>query len=304
MQSNLMLLLTAMIWGFAFVAQQKGMDYVGPYTFNAVRNAIGAGMLFLLLPILDRIRYRDYEDRGRKMDYGGKALLAGGVICGVLLAVATSFQQIGLMYTTVGKSGFITAMYIIIVPILGFFIGRRISPLLILSVVIAVVGIYMLCMTGDSLTLGKGDFLTLLCAVCFSFQIMAVDHFSPKVDGVRLSLMQFMVCSICCGIPALLFESPDIGSIIRAWMPVLYAGIFSCGIAYTLQIVAQKNTEPVIASLLMSLESAFSLLAGWIILHDKHSVRELFGCLIMFIAIILAQLPVPEKKKQQVHSKN
>lgn len=299
-----MLLLTAMIWGFAFVAQQKGMDYVGPYTFNAVRNAIGAGMLFLLLPVLDRIRYRNYEDKGLKMNYGGKSLLIGGAICGVLLAVATSFQQIGLMYTSVGKSGFITAMYIVIVPLLGFFTGRKISPLTILSVVIAVVGIYMLCMTGDSLTLGYGDLLTLVCAFCFSFQIMAVDHFSPKVDGVRLSLVQFLVCSICCGIPALLFESPDPVSIIHAWMPVLYAGIFSCGIAYTLQIVAQKNTEPVVASLLMSLEAAFSLLAGWIILHDQHSVRELFGCLIMFIAIVLAQLPVPDRKKQKTYSKN
>ena len=184
-------------------------------------------------------------------------------------------------------------MYIVIVPILGLFVGKKVRLIAWISVGLSVIGLYLLCMT-ESLSLGKGDILVLICAFCFSFHIMVVDYFTPKVDGVRMSCIQFFTCGIICGIPAMLTESPNLHAILTAWQPLLYAGVLSCAAGYTLQIVAQKNTDPVIASLLMSLESAFSLLAGWIILHQYLSPKELCGCLLMFAAIVLSQ--IPEKK--------
>ena len=309
MRSNLMLLLTAFIWGVAFVAQSVGMDYVGPFTFNAVRNFIGAFVLLLFIPLIDKANQKSTAAPGSTgsdtlaatnntaanttTSSDKKTLIIGGILCGIFLAIASSFQQIGIAYTTVGKAGFITAMYIVIVPILGLFVGKKVRLIAWVSVGFSVIGLYLLCMT-ESLSLGKGDILVLICAFCFSFHIMIVDHFSPKVDGVRMSCIQFFTCGIICGIPALLTESPNLHSILAAWQPILYAGALSSAVGYTLQIVAQKNTDPVIASLLMSLESAFSLLAGWVILHQYLSPKELFGCLLMFAAIMLSQ--VPEKK--------
>ena len=309
MRSNLMLLLTAFIWGVAFVAQSVGMDYVGPFTFNAVRNFIGAFVLLLFIPLIDKANQKSATTpdltesdtpsaagstaAGSAASSDKKTLIIGGILCGIFLAIASSFQQIGIAYTTVGKAGFITAMYIVIVPILGLFVGKKVRLIAWISVGLSVIGLYLLCMT-ESLSLGKGDILVLICAFCFSFHIMIVDHFSPKVDGVRMSCIQFFTCGIICGIPALLTESPNLHSILAAWQPILYAGALSSAVGYTLQIVAQKNTDPVIASLLMSLESAFSLLAGWVILHQYLSPKELFGCLLMFAAIMLSQ--VPEKK--------
>ena len=310
MRSNLMLLLTAFIWGVAFVAQSVGMDYVGPFTFNAVRNFIGAFVLLLFIPLIDKANQKsaalpgttksdtlsvtdDNTSAGHTASSDKKTLIIGGILCGIFLAIASSFQQVGIAYTTVGKAGFITAMYIVIVPILGLFVGKKVRLIAWVSVGLSVVGLYLLCMT-ESLSLGKGDILVLICAFCFSFHIMIVDYFSPKVDGVRMSCIQFFTCGIICGIPALLTESPNLPSILAAWQPILYAGALSCAVGYTLQIVAQKNTDPVIASLLMSLESAFSLLAGWIILHQYLSPKELCGCLLMFAAIMLSQ--IPEKK--------
>ena len=299
MQSNLMLLLTAFIWGVAFVAQSVGMDYVGPFTFNSVRNFIGTFVLLLFIPLLDKINRQsevsatDIASTSSSSVSDKKTLIIGGIVCGILLAIASSFQQVGIIYTTVGKAGFITAMYIVIVPILGLFVGKKVRLIAWISVGLSVIGLYLLCMT-ESLSLGKGDILVLICAFCFSFHIMVVDYFSPKVDGVRMSCIQFFTCGIICGIPAMLTESPNLHAILTAWQPLLYAGVLSCAVGYTLQIVAQKNTDPVIASLLMSLESAFSLLAGWIILHQYLSPKELCGCLLMFAAIMLSQ--IPEKK--------
>lgn len=293
MRSNLMLILTAFIWGVAFVAQSVGMDYVGPFTFNSVRNFVGALVLLPCIKLLDRINPPAAPAENGKIDHGGPTLIIGGILCGICLAVASSFQQIGIAYTTVGKAGFITAMYIVIVPILGLFIKKKVRIIAWISVAISVVGLYLLCMT-ESLSLSKGDFLVLICAFCFALHIMVIDYFSPKVDGVRMSCIQFLTCGIICAFPALLTESPDIHSILAAWLPILYAGALSSAVGYTLQIVAQKNTDPVIASLLMSLESAFSLLAGWVILNQRLSPRELCGCALMFAAIILSQLP--EKK--------
>lgn len=293
MRSNLMLVLTAFIWGVAFVAQSVGMDYVGPFTFISVRNFIATLVLLPCIRLLDKVNPSDKLSENDKNPHGGPTLIIGGIVCGICLAVASAFQQIGISYTTVGKAGFITAMYIVIVPILGLFIKKKVRVIAWISVAISVAGLYLLCMT-ESLSLSRGDLLVLICAFCFALHIMVIDYFSPRVDGIRMSCIQFLTCGIVCAVPALLTESPDIHSILAAWLPILYAGALSSAVGYTLQIVAQKNTDPVIASLLMSLESAFSLLAGWVLLNQRLSAREMCGCILMFVAIILSQLP--EKK--------
>jgi drug/metabolite transporter (DMT)-like permease len=295
-RQSLLLLLTATIWGVAFVSQSVGMDYVGPFTFNAARSLIGAAVLVPCIALLKKIQKKEEgpEEVHKKEDK--RTLLRGGICCGVILAVASSFQQFGLLYTTVGKAGFITAMYIILVPLLGIFAGKKVGLRIGVSVVIAVAGLYLLCMT-ESLRLEAGDILVLLCAVVFSFHIMVIDHFSPLVDGVKMSCIQFLTCGILCGICMFLFEAPKLSMILAAWKPVLYAGVMSCGVAYTLQIVGQKGMNPTVASLIMSLESVISVLAGFVLLHEVLSRRELFGCVLMFAAIILAQLP--ERKRAE-----
>lgn len=288
MKNNILLVLTALIWGCAFVAQSVGMDYVGPFTFNMARFLIGAIVLLPVIWFMDRQR-----KTGAEKGAGQKTLIIGGICCGIALAVASTLQQWGILFTTVGKAGFITAMYIVIVPLLGIFIGKKVRPLIIGCVAIAVVGFYFLCMT-ESLRLGLGDFLVLLCAIAFSIHILVIDHFSPKVDGVKMSAIQFLTAAIISAVPTLLWEQPVFTEVLQAWQPVLYAGVMSCGVAYTLQIIAQKNADPTVASLLLSLESVFSVLAGWVLLGQGLSLKEMFGCVLIFCAIILAQLP--EKK--------
>lgn len=288
MKNNILLVLTALIWGCAFVAQSVGMDFVGPFTFNMARFLIGAIVLLPVIWFMDRQR-----KTGAEKGAGQKTLIIGGICCGIALAVASTLQQWGILFTTVGKAGFITAMYIVIVPLLGIFIGKKVRPLIIGCVAIAVVGFYFLCMT-ESLRLGLGDFLVLLCAIAFSIHILVIDHFSPKVDGVKMSVIQFLTAAIISAVPTLLWEQPVFTDILQAWQPVLYAGVMSCGVAYTLQIIAQKNADPTVASLLLSLESVFSVLAGWVLLGQGLSLKEMFGCVLIFCAIILAQLP--EKK--------
>lgn len=297
-KNTFLLLLTAFIWGVAFVAQSVGMDYVGPLTFNAVRFIIGAIFLIPCIAFLDKLKEKENQAAGKNTPaapQNKKVLITGGICCGIAIAAASTLQQYGIAYTTVGKAGFITALYIVIVPILGIFLKKKPRLIIWFSVLLALVGLYFLCMT-DSLSFSKGDTLVLLCAFVFSLHIMIIDHFSPMVDGVRMSCIQFAVAGILCGIPALIFEHPTFSSLIAAWAPVLYAGILSCGVAYTLQIVAQKNYDPTVASLLLSLESVFSVLAGWVILHQSLSPREIFGCVLVFIAIILVQLPAPKAK--------
>ncbi len=292
MKNNVMLLLTALIWGCAFVAQSVGMDYVGPFTFNCVRSILGGIVLIPVIFLMDRLKRKSGMDAEamRKVRGDDRTLLTGGICCGVILAVASSLQQFGILFTSVGKAGFITAMYIVLVPILGAFVGKKVRPLIVLCVLIAVAGLYFLCMT-EQFTLGVGDLFVLLCALVFTVHILVIDHFSPLVDGVRMSAIQFLTAGVVCGVPMLIWESPQPGDILAAWMPVLYAGVMSCGVAYTLQILGQKNADPTVASLLLSLESVFSVLAGWVILHQSLNQRELFGCALMFAAIIMAQLP-------------
>lgn len=296
MKNNAMLLLAAFIWGCAFVAQSVGMDYVGPFTFNAVRNVIGSLVLIPVIFFMDHMKRKGgmSEEEFLRKRGDTKTILIGGICCGTVLAVASSLQQYGILLTTVGKAGFITAMYIVLVPVFGIFLGKKVRPLIGLCVLISVAGLYFLCMT-EQFRLGLGDFFVLLCAVAFTVHILVIDHFSPKVDGVRMSCVQFLTAGILCGVFMFLWEKPNIPDILAAWMPILYAGALSSGVAYTLQILGQKNADPTVASLLLSLESVFSVLAGWVILGQALSAKELFGCMLMFAAIILAQLP--EKKK-------
>lgn len=283
-----MLLLAAFIWGSAFVAQSVGMDYVEPLTFNCVRSVVGGIVLLPCIYLLGKLKSPEEREAAARLDK--KTLLAGGISCGVILCLASNAQQIGIQYTSVGKAGFITALYIVIVPILGIFLKRRCGWKVWLSVLIALVGFYLLCMVGG-FSLEHGDLWLLMCALLFSFHILTIDHFSPMVDGVKMSCIQFFTCGLLSGIAMLVTETPDVHRILAAWGPILYAGVLSSGVAYTLQIVGQKNYNPTVATLLLSLESVFSVLTGWAVLHQKLSARELCGCVLIFIAVILAQLP-------------
>lgn len=288
-----MLVLTAFIWGVAFVAQSVGMNYIKPFTFSCVRSLLGGIVLIPCIWLLDRLNAKagGSEEKNKPMTKSEKKLLlTGGVCCGLALCVASNLQQIGIQYTTVGKAGFITALYIVLVPIFGIFLKKKVGLKIWISVAIAVAGLYLLCIT-EKLTISKGDFLVLLCAVVFTIHIMVIDYFSPKVDGVRMSCIQFLVTGILSSVPMFLFEKPDISAIFAAAVPLLYAGVMSCGVAYTLQIVAQKDADPTVASLILSLESVFSVLAGWVVLKQVLSMKEIAGCILMFGAIILAQLP-------------
>lgn len=289
MKNSLLLLLTATIWGVAFVAQSVSMDYVGSFTFNAVRNLIGAAVLLPVIWLTGSSKLPKASS-GQKHQKDRKTLIAGGISCGILLCLACNFQQFGIKYTTVGKAGFITACYIVIVPVIGLFLKKSCGPFIWGAVILALIGLYLLCIQ-DGFSIGKGDLLVLICAFLFSFHILVIDHFSPLVDGVKMSCIQFFVCGILSGIPALIFEHPDIAGLFAARIPILYAGVMSCGVAYTLQIIGQKGMNPTVASLILSLESCISVLAGWIILGQRLSLRESIGCIIMFFAIILAQLP-------------
>jgi drug/metabolite transporter (DMT)-like permease len=286
------LLLTAFIWGVAFVAQSVGMDYIGPFTFNCVRSIIGGLVLIPLVMILGKKNRADKTAKEAK-EYK-KNTVTGGICCGICLCVASCFQQFGIMHTTVGKAGFITALYIIIVPILGIFMKKKVAPIVWVSSVIAVIGFYLLSISGQ-VSINKGDILVLICAVLFSIHILVIDFFSPKGEGVTISCIQFITCGILCGICMFLFENPQISDILAAYLPILYAGVMSCGVAYTLQIIGQKNMDPTVASLILSLESVFSALAGWLILGQGLSGKELIGCGLVFVAVLLAQMPQKSK---------
>ena len=291
-KNGIMLVLTAFIWGTAFVAQSVGMDYLGPFTFNGVRSLIGGAALLPCIWLFQKGKGKATEKPSRG---ARKELIAGGIACGLLLFAASSLQQIGIQYTTAGKAGFITAFYIVIVPVLGIFLHKKISGKVWGAVAIALAGLYFLCIT-EKFAVGKGDILIFLCALVFSIHILVIDYFSPKVDGVKMSCIQFFVCGIVSLPPMFFTETPKIGAMVEGWAPLLYAGVLSCGVAYTLQIIGQKNVNPAVASLILSLESCFSVLAGWMVLGEKLSVRESVGCVLMFAAIILAQLP--DRKKE------
>lgn len=286
-KNTVMLFLTAIIWGFAFVAQSAGMEYIGPFTFNFFRTLLGG---LVLLPVVFAVKH------GKKTWKEKKMLLFGGICCGLLLCVATNVQQIGIMSTTVGKTGFLTSAYIVFVPVLGIFFRRKCGWNVWTGVVLALAGMYLLCI-GESFVIATGDIYILICAFVFAIHIMAVDYFAPKVDGVSLSCIQFLVCSACSAVLMLAFEEMDFAGLKGALGSLLYAGVMSCGVAYTLQILGQKNYNPSIAALILSLESTFSVLGGFIFLGEELSARELGGCVLMFAAIVLTQLPIGKKDR-------
>lgn len=292
-KSSLILLLTATIWGVAFVAQSVGMEYIGPFTFNAIRCVLGGLVLIPVILVLKKKKEIGAENQEKE---DKKTLWAGGIACGVILCIASNLQQFGIMEASVGKSGFFTALYIVMIPVIGIFIGKRPGIKLWFCVALAVVGMYLLCMKDGSFTIERADIMLLLCALVFSFHILVVDYFSPKVDGVKMSCIQFFVCGVLSAVGMLFTETPDISNIQAAWLPLLYAGLLSCGVGYTLQIVGQKGINPVIASLIMSLESVISALAGWVILGQVLSPKEILGCILMFVAIIITQIPIGNKK--------
>lgn len=285
LQGALLLFIGAMIWGTAFVAQSVGSNELNAFAFNFIRKFIGA---IALLPVLTwQIR-----TSGKTLkDVFSKDLLLGGLICGTGLFFASTFQQMGIELSTVGKSAFITTLYIVLVPILGLFLRKKVSLKVWIGVFLASLGLYLLCMKGEAFVLEIGDIYLLLCAFFFSIQIMAVDHFAPKVDGLALSIMQFVVVGIFSGIGMIATEIPTWTQISAAAVPILYTAIVSSAIGYTLQIIGQKHLSATVASLIMSLESVFATLAGWLILHEVLSTQELIGCGLVFAAVILTQLP-------------
>lgn len=293
---SLMLMLCALIWGTAFVAQSAGSG-MGAYSFLAGRSWLAVLVLLPTVYAFDALRRRRGEPTGRPQTAADrKTLGTAGFVCGTFLFAASAAQQIGItLNPSTAKAAFLTAMYVVMVPVFGLFVGRRGSARLWLSMVIAVGGLYLLCMKNGFGGIEASDWILLSCAVLFSFQIMTVDHFSPQVDGVRLSLAEFLVVSVESTAAALLFETPSAVQFAENALPILYCGIMSSGVAYTLQIVGQKALDPTIASLAMCLESVFSALAGWLILGETLSTTELCGCGLMFAAIVASQLP--DKKK-------
>ena len=293
-RQNVLPVLAALIWGTAFVAQSVGADYVEPFTFNAARSAI-AFVFLLILCLVRRGMQKGIVESATK---SWKDLAVGGLCCGVALTVATNLQQKGLETTTSGKAGFITALYIVIVPIVGIFMKKKAPRTLLISVPLAVAGLYCLCITED-FSVTEGDFYVFLCAICFSAHILVIDHFTQKVDGVELSCAQFLVVTVLSSVGMIVSENPSLEAVGMCIWPILYVGVFSSGVAYTLQILAQKDSNPTVVSLLLSLESVFATLAGAIILHDQMSMKEYFGCVLMLVAVVLAQLPEREKKAPQ-----
>lgn len=289
LRNSALLLLTSLIWGVAFVAQSEGMNYVGPCTFVCSRFFLAFLVLF---PI---VLFRRKKRLGTLAPY--PLTVKAGILCGLALGSASLFQQYGIMTTSVGKSGFITSLYIIIVPILGIFLKRKIPFIVWIGAAIAAVGMYLLCMT-ESLRIQSGDILVFACAIVFSIQILFVDTFNEKgVDGIEMSCLQFLTAGCIGLLGTIFFEKPTLANIQGALIPVLYAGLLSSAVGYTLQIIGQKGLNPTIAALLMSLESVFSVLAGWVLLGQVLSRKELLGCALTFTAVILVQIPFPERKK-------
>ena len=286
------LLLAAIIWGFAFVAQSVGMENVGAFTFQASRMLLASLVLLPTALILGKIREKS---TGKKEPFLDKKTLLAGMACGIFLFGAASLQQIGIAYTTVGHASFLTAMYLLIVPLLGIFTGKKVGARIWFCIALAIVGLYLLCMTGEGFSMSLGDVLSTLCAFVFALHIITVDKLASGLDGVKISFVQITFAGLISLICAFIFEEPSLGGIASAWLPIAYAGVLSCGVAYTLQIVGQKYAEPTVASIVMSLESVFGALGGALILHQIPSLYGFAGCALMFSATVISQLP--ENKK-------
>lgn len=288
LKGSLILFLTAIIWGISFVAQSVGMDFIEPATFMGIRTTMGGLVLLPFIFITDRNK----KKQGTYVKQDMKKVLKGGALCGFFLCCASVLQTYGLKYTTTAKSGFLTALYIIFVAVFGLFCGKKLNVKMALGIITSVVGMYFLCLFGADVSFNIGDLLTVICALFFTGQILCVDKYvRENVDCVKLSCTQFLVAGGLCLILMVLTETPDINNIMICTIPLLYSGIMSCGVAYTLQVVGQKYAEPTTASIIMSFEAVFAAIAGWIIINEAMSLSQIGGCLLMFLAIILVQLP-------------
>ena len=290
-------ILAAFIWGTAFVAQDLCADSIGAFAFNATRYFIAVLALLVVILISDKLKKNKPTLTAQEKKAANKQLWLGGLCCGAALAIASNFQQAGLVAgTDAGKAGFITALYVVLVPVFGLFFKRKVSLPTWIAVVLSVVALYLLCIKGD-FSLAPGDLLVLVCAVCFAVHILVIDHFTAYCDGVKLSCLQFLFAGIISTICMFIFEDVDFAAILSCALPLLYVGIFSCGVGYTLQILAQKDSNPTVVTILLSLESVFAVIAGAIILKQQMTVREYIGCAIMFAAVILAQVQFPTRQK-------
>lgn len=300
LRANLMLLTTAVIWGTAFVAQRAGMDYIGPLTFNGLRFMIGAIVLLPIIYVWDRSKAKNNAlpvlTREEKA-LARKTLWKAGTLCGLALFAGTALQQWGLVYTTAGKTGFITALYIVIVPLFGLLLGHKVRRILWVSVVLGLGGLYLISIN-EGFSVNIGDVLAFGCAFGFAFHILVVDHYTAKVDPLRFSSVQFFVCAAISLVLMAFLEHPTWEYIVAGAVPILYTGTMSCCVAYTFQIIAQKDTNPTVASLLLSMESVFAVIFGYLLLQEQLTGKEMLGCVIVFAAIILAQLP--QRKELQL----
>ena len=303
LQSDIMLLITAIIWGSAFVAQKAGA-VLEPFTYNGIRMLIGGLVLIpviFLFQTLDKKNGKQIPKTAQESAAERKILITGGICCGIVLCTASTLQQFGLYFETdAGKAGFITSLYIVIVPILGLFLRQKVRPVVWGCIVLGAFGFYLLTMAGkgSGFSLQTGDLFVLICAVAFSCHILVVDYFSPKCDGIKLSCIQFLTAGIIGIVCMFIFENPVWADIVDCWLPILYCGVFSSGVAYTLQVLGQKHAEPTTASLIMSLESVFSVIFGALILGEKLTLIEGLGCVIIFIAVVIPQLPTKEERLQ------
>lgn len=304
LKSDALLLLTAFIWGSAFVAQKVGAD-IGTFTYNGIRTFIGGLVLIPVILVLDAmakkknpVDTRPQEEKAAEK----KLLILGGICCGLALFVASTLQQYGITFTTAGKAGFITSLYAVIVPIMSIVLGKKVRPIIWICVVLGACGLYLLCIPkGEGFHLQVGDLFVLICAFAFAVHILIIDYFSPKVNGVKMSCIQFLLAGAIGIVCMFIFEEPSMSAILAAWMPILYAGVLSCGVAYTLQIVAQADADPTEASLILCLESVFSVITGAIILGESMSMRGLLGCALIFGAVVVSQLP---SKGDRLQAKN
>ena len=276
-KNSFLLLLAALIWGTAFVAQNSGMNYIGPFTFTFIRNIIGAVVLLPLAVF------------SKEKSESTKTLIISGILCGISLGLASCLQQYGMQYTSVGKAGFLTALYIIIIPIFGIFLKKKCSFLVWIAVIMALIGVYLLCIK-DGFTVNRGDIYEFLCAIVFAIQILIISNYSHRVNAYQFACIEFLVAGIFAAIPMLFTETFSFTQITLAWFPLLYTGVLSSGVAYTLQIIGERDLNPTVAALIMSLEACISALSGWFILNQALTLREIVGCVIMFAAIILAQI--------------
>lgn len=294
-KGSIMLLITSIIWGTAFVAQSEGMNYVEPFTYNAMRTLLGG---VVLIPVMILFRFSDKRNGKEKSSCSLRNTVIGGICCGIALFIASSFQQAGIAQTTAGKAGFVTALYIVIVPLIGIFLHKKMPLRMWLFIAIALAGFRLLCIKQD-IGISSGDLLVFFGAIFFAVHITVIDYFNQKnTDGILMSCIQFFTAGLLMLICMFIFEKPTIPNIMGAGGTILYAGILSCGVAYTLQILGQKHTNPTLATMLMSLESVFAALSGWLILGEKLSIKEFIGCVLIFAAVILAQLAGTDKLKK------